>query len=144
MKSLSGRHSTLSRLCWSYRSAWHHTQWNTASSFHVQAQLNDAKASREALYATMLQSRDALKTEYENKLSSDMHALQTRTTLELDRLRSQADVFLPIDFVPGFHVMQSHAGNVLERNSRLAPRSDCTQRSRPHRRHPHQGALICC
>lgn len=54
----------------------------------VNAQLDDAKRSREEMYEKYVSSRDQYKTEYENKLKEELEQIRTKTNSEIDRLRT--------------------------------------------------------
>ncbi|XP_063415782.1 progesterone-induced-blocking factor 1-like [Mytilus trossulus] len=54
----------------------------------INAQLDDAKRSREEMYEKYVSSRDQYKTEYENKLKEELEQIRTKTNSEIDRLRT--------------------------------------------------------
>ncbi|CAF3585606.1 unnamed protein product [Rotaria sordida] len=53
----------------------------------LEASLDETKRAKEVLYEKHISTRDAYKTEYENKLAVELEQLRSRTALEIDKLR---------------------------------------------------------
>ncbi|CAF3584409.1 unnamed protein product [Rotaria socialis] len=53
----------------------------------LEASLDETKRAKEILYEKHISTRDAYKTEYENKLAAELEQLRSKTTLEIDKLR---------------------------------------------------------
>ncbi|CAF0983362.1 unnamed protein product [Adineta ricciae] len=53
----------------------------------LEAALDETKRAKELLYEKHISTRDAYKTEYENKLSVELEQLRSKTTLEIEKLR---------------------------------------------------------
>ncbi|CAF0964898.1 unnamed protein product [Rotaria sp. Silwood1] len=53
----------------------------------LEASLDETKRAKEVLYEKHISTRDAYKTEYENKLAIELDQLRSKTTLEIDKLR---------------------------------------------------------
>ncbi len=58
----------------------------------MQGELQDSKQARDALYSKMMETKEAIKHEYEAKLTSSIAALQSQTSDQLNQLKKQADV----------------------------------------------------
>jgi progesterone-induced-blocking factor 1 len=53
----------------------------------LEATVDETKRAKEILYEKHISSRDAYKTEYENKLAIELEQLRSKTTIEVDKLR---------------------------------------------------------
>ncbi|CAF1266072.1 unnamed protein product [Adineta steineri] len=53
----------------------------------LEAALDETKRAKEILYEKYISTRDAYKSEYENKLSIELEQLRSKTTVEIEKLR---------------------------------------------------------